>query len=69
MIPGATAISEAPISSLPDTAYNFANAILRSRFCFEATPIDSYVAFVRSSSSLVWAVEIEMQGVPDVITS
>lgn len=69
MIPGAAAISEAPISALADTSYKFASAILRSRFRFEAAMLDSYVDFIRSNPSLVWAVEIDMQGVPDVISS
>lgn len=60
MVPSASAISDAAISALPDSAYNNGSVALRSRFAMQAVPFDSYRAFVSDASKqLVYAVEIE----------
>lgn len=57
MVPSGSAISEVAISALP--AVPGGSATLRSRFRFEAVPVDRYREFVSDTSrQLVYAVEI-----------
>lgn len=59
MVPSGSAISAAAISAMPDSYLSNGSAVLRSRFRFEAVPLDRYREFVSDASKhLVYAVEV-----------
>jgi hypothetical protein len=70
MIPGATAISAAAISGLPDDAYRRASAIMSMRVQFDGVAFSPYQAFVTDETiQKVYAVEITVRALRRSVTS
>lgn len=62
MIPGATAISEAAISAMPDSSYNNVSASMSARVEFDGVAFSAFAAFVTDPTiDKVYTIEITVR--------